>query len=183
MKRPLVPHPKTLPRTPLAVEAEVSRARADALEVRFRTLGDIAALRIPMLRARTRADGLWEHTCFEVFLCEAPGEAYYEFNLSPSTHWAAYGFTGAGRLGRTSPEGARPPRIETRVDGEAYEFAATLDLERLANLRADAKWVLGLSAVIEERDGRKSYWALRHPLDAPDFHHPDGFICELAPPS
>src|SRR3546814_3736372 len=32
---------------------------------------------------------------------------------------------------------------------------------------------LALSAVIEELDGTKSYWALAHPPGKPDFHHPD----------
>ncbi len=38
---------------------------------------------------------------------------------------------------------------------------------------------LALSAVIEERDGTKSYWALAHAPGAPDFHHADCFTLEL----
>ena len=38
---------------------------------------------------------------------------------------------------------------------------------------------LGLSAVIEEHGGAKSYWALAHPPGAPDFHHPDCFAAQL----
>ena len=30
---------------------------------------------------------------------------------------------------------------------------------------------IGLSAILEEEDGTKSYWALAHPPDKPDFHH------------
>lgn len=41
---------------------------------------------------------------------------------------------------------------------------------------------IGLSAVIEEMDGTKSYWALAHPAGKPDFHHPDCFTLELPPP-
>ncbi len=42
---------------------------------------------------------------------------------------------------------------------------------------------IALSAVIEETDGTKSYWALRHPPGPPDFHHPDCFALTLeAPP-
>ena len=47
-------------------------------------------------------------------------------------------------------------------------------------LRAGAR--IALSAVIEEVDGTKSYWALRHPPGAPDFHHPDCFALELPAP-
>ena len=38
---------------------------------------------------------------------------------------------------------------------------------------------LALSAVIEELDGTKSYWALAHPPGKPDFHHPDCFALTL----
>jgi len=42
---------------------------------------------------------------------------------------------------------------------------------------------VALCVVIEERNGALSgafsYWALRHPLQRPDFHHPDGFALEL----
>ena len=53
-----------------------------------------------------------------------------------------------------------------------------------ATITADAahRWRLGLSAVLEERDGTKSYWALAHPPgDTPDFHHEDCFAAQLAP--
>lgn len=41
---------------------------------------------------------------------------------------------------------------------------------------------IALSAVIEEKDGTKSYWALRHPPGKPDFHHPDCFALTLEAP-
>ena len=43
-----------------------------------------------------------------------------------------------------------------------------------------AGWgAIALSAVIETRDGAKSYWALKHPPGKPDFHHPDCFALKL----
>jgi hypothetical protein len=45
---------------------------------------------------------------------------------------------------------------------------------------ADTNWELGLSAVLEEKDGTKSYWALVHPnADKPDFHDPGCFAAHL----
>jgi hypothetical protein len=41
---------------------------------------------------------------------------------------------------------------------------------------------IGLSAVIEEKNGMKSYWALAHPAGKPDFHHPACFAAELPAP-
>jgi hypothetical protein len=39
-----------------------------------------------------------------------------------------------------------------------------------------------LSAVIEAKDGSKSYWALAHPPSKPDFHNADCFTARLAAP-
>jgi hypothetical protein len=41
-------------------------------------------------------------------------------------------------------------------------------------------WRLGLSAIIEEASGRRSYWALAHPPGKPDFHHPDSFALRVS---
>jgi hypothetical protein len=49
-----------------------------------------------------------------------------------------------------------------------------------AALPVNLAWQAALAAVIEERDGAKSYWALAHPLGKPDFHDPNCFILDLA---
>lgn len=41
---------------------------------------------------------------------------------------------------------------------------------------------MNLTAVIEEKDGTKSYWALKHPDGPPDFHNPDCFVARLPAP-
>ena len=40
----------------------------------------------------------------------------------------------------------------------------------------------GLAAVIEEQSGAKSYWAIAHPADKPDFHDPACFAATLPAP-
>jgi len=69
------------------------------------------------------------------------------------------------------------PRIDVQTAPERLTFRAELELGALSDLPRGA-WRLGLSAVIEEAGGRKSYWALAHPQGKPDFHHADGFACE-----
>jgi hypothetical protein len=73
-----------------------------------------------------------------------------------------------------------PPRIEVKASNTRFELRATAALDSLPGLPADAAWTLALSAVIEEMNGNKSYWALAHPQGAPDFHHADCFALELA---
>ena len=157
------------------LEVEVLRPHSRALALRYFLSGAIQDVRLPSAKAPTRADGLWQHTCFEAFVRASPDGPYCEFNLAPSTQWAAYRFKNyrEGREDLAIP----PPRIETRATRDGYELQAMLVVP---DLLPDAPWRIGLSAVIEEANGRKSYWALAHPPGDPDFHHEDCFALELA---
>jgi hypothetical protein len=63
---------------------------------------------------------------------------------------------------------------------DRYVLSAILDDPALA---FPSNFEVAISAVIEELDGTKSYWALAHPPGQPDFHHPACFAGQLAPPS
>jgi hypothetical protein len=160
------------------IDVEISRPRPGHLVLCYRVTGAIRDLRLPRMAPPRRADELWQHTCFEAFLRAPPDAAYYEFNFAPSTQWAAYRFS-AYRDGMSMAEAVGAPRIDLRPGNEAYELQASLDLAGITDLPSDAAWRLGLSAVIEEAGGRKSYWALAHPPGRADFHHLDSFACEL----
>jgi hypothetical protein len=140
--------------------------------------GTVSDLRLPPVADCARADELWQGTCFEAFLRASPGTAYYEFNFSPSTQWAVYRFSGY-RSGITAASEISPPRIEVQLHPECYKLQAWVALDRLPGLPSDAALRLGLSAVIEETSGRKSYWALAHPPGKADFHQFDCFAHEL----
>jgi len=75
------------------IEAAVTRQRDGSLQLAYRIEGDLARLRIPAPRPARVADKLWQHTCCELFVAEAAGPGYHEFNFSPSGEWAAYRFT------------------------------------------------------------------------------------------
>ena len=77
------------------------------LEIRFRMDGDISRVRLPPAELARRRDGLWQHTCFEVFLRPDGSDSYHEFNFAPSGDWAAYRFAGR-RLDRAHPKYRRP---------------------------------------------------------------------------
>jgi hypothetical protein len=53
-------------------------------------------------------------------------------------------------------------------------------LQLAASIAAKGRLRIGLSAVIEGKDGALSYWALRHAPGKPDFHHRRAFALELA---
>jgi hypothetical protein len=132
----------------------------------------------PTYRPRNREDGLWKTTCFELFVMPVDGPNYVEFNFSPSGSFAAYAFDGYR-------SGMRPADIEGAWDADdvTWDGRYQMTIAPLSLDWGEKDWKLALSAVIEETDGTKSYWALRHPPGAPDFHHPDCFALTLeAPP-
>ena len=176
--RRLQPHADLQPGPVAGIEVEVSLLTAGELGLRFHLSGDTSRIRIPEVlptaRPAARTDGLWRHTCFEVFIRSPHALTYHEFNFSPSGQWQAYAFTDyriGGLLTLT-----RAPVIECLSAPNGLTLQTTL---QAADLPEGARLQLSLSAVIETCDGAISYWALRHPPGKPDFHHPDTFDLEL----
>lgn len=166
----LVPHPATPSAAARSITVQWKRDR-ERLVVRYLLGGDLARVRVPPAREARRADALWHHTCFEMFVAPGNSAGYQEFNFSPSREWAAYRFS-AYRAGGAPLE--RPaPRTAVRRSATALELEVALAAMPRGTLR------IGFSAVVEEEGGRLSYWALRHPSDNPDFHHADAFALEL----
>ena len=153
-----------------SVEATVTRHADGVLELVYRLQGDVDRVRVPAERAPRVADKLWQHTCCELFVGEADGTGYHEFNFSPSGEWAAYRFT---RYREGMPFIGPDPRIRVQRRANALRLEARVQGPARGKLR------IGLSAVIEEASGALSYWALRHPPGKPDFHHRDAFAMEL----
>ncbi|HBR83499.1 MAG TPA: hypothetical protein DD861_04765, partial [Erythrobacter sp.] len=74
------------------MEARVTAHDANWLTLRWR-IEAAHDLVLPGFAGKGRADGLWQTTCFELFLRPDGGTAYHEFNLSPSERWNAYRFS------------------------------------------------------------------------------------------
>jgi hypothetical protein len=175
----LVPHPDTPCRYVRAISAVVQRRANATLAFVFMVEGDVDVLRLPPAGPPGRAERLWEHTCFEAFVALKDGPAYYEINFAPSREWAAYAFRRYRHGGALELDWT--PAISVRFTAELFELAATIRLDRLSGMAVTAPLRIGLSAVIENEQGERSYWALRHPPGTPDFHHPDAFALALDP--
>lgn len=165
----LISHPDTPPSAVRAVTAELlPNGIAYAVD-------GVDALKLPGHERPRRTDGLWQTTCFELFLKSKGAEPYLEFNFSPSTQWAAYAFDGYRQEMRNLPLSAAPVIVRA-----GNRWTVTLSLAAVA----EGPQLASVTAVIEEVDGTLSYWALAHPPGKPDFHHPDCFVLELpAPPA
>lgn len=163
----LQPHPRSDRRLLDQLEVHVEQ-RGALLWLRFVTEGDADQIAWPAPRETCRAGELWKHTCFEAFVQTDDG--YVEYNISPSLKWATYRFSGYREGMREADEVV----VIDGLDGASDMVALEAKIELPPGGRR-----LGLCAVIEATDGAFSYWALAHPSDKPDFHHPDSFVLEL----
>jgi hypothetical protein len=174
----LVPHPDTPCAAVRTLTLTIERPTAALLTLHYRLDGTLEALRIPEPRSPVRADGLWQHTCFEAFIGQSGGKGYWEFNFSPSSAWAAYQFSDY-REGMAPLMKGAPPVISARVDSGALALSVAVDLSWISRTTA-AELVLGAAAVIETQERALSYWALEHPTGKPDFHQAESRVVPLA---
>jgi hypothetical protein len=174
----LAAHPSTPNEAVRALSARVWMEDSDTLVFDYSLDADLSRVRVPP-GTGARADALWKHTCFEAFLAPAQIPGYYEFNFSPSRDWAIYRFS-AYRDGMAPAKIGQAPQICLHRGEAGVELEATVRLEALADLPDAHRLRVALAAVIEDQDGRLSYWALRHAPGKPDFHHPSAFALEIA---
>ncbi len=164
----------------LRLEASVQLDRqgaAPGLRIEYRLNADLsetptAILLPPAVPVPVQRDGLWQHSCLEAFVADASQSAYWELNLAPSGHWAVYRFSDY-RSGQQAPEGAAP---QLAVDREGGGLALRLQWPLPLELAQASELAIGITAVLKQRNGTLSYWALHHPGPQADFHRRDGFI-------
>ncbi len=175
---PLLPHPASPAPAGLQLSASAEVDAAGNLHLHYCLRGPIADLLIPPNAPAAARDGLWQHTCCEAFVAAAGSADYHEFNLAPSTCWAAYRFTAYRERDLAwQPEAA--PVIACQHNAQEMQLTARIPA---ALLPPAGSWQISLTTVIETRTGEKSYWALHHASPQPDFHQRDSFVLELNRP-
>jgi hypothetical protein len=185
MPQRLIRHPDSRCTEVQSITVNATRTgEPGAMQVSYVVEGAINGIALPPPLPSARADELWRHTCFEIFLKPLPqkgleSEAYIELNFSPSTQWAAYRFR-ERRRGMQNID-LPPPAIDIQ-NTERLEVRAVLDLSGVPELPSDRPWKCNITTIIEQKDGAMSYWALKHAPDKADFHHPDGFVLDLPAP-
>ncbi|MBE5072808.1 DOMON-like domain-containing protein [Erythrobacteraceae bacterium E2-1 Yellow Sea] len=173
---PLIAHPSCPPLQVNAVEARVGLDDPNWLRLRWRVEG-AGQLVLPRIGSKKRADGLWQTTCFELFLQPEGEEGYSEWNFSPSRSWNAYEFHGY-RSGMRESEVGRAPDGQIHAGYQYTLFDVAIPRSALP----DEPCAMALTAVLEEEGGVKSYWSIAHPpQDKPDFHDPACFATTLDP--
>ncbi len=175
----LTSHPDSPGPAVQALTAVVTRTKT-GVAVRYELRGDLGALVIPELLAPARADELWKHTCFELFIRRVDETGYVEFNMAPTGHWAAYSFE-RQRSGMKNIAEVGSIPIGTRTTDDTFTLKTEIDLSGVKGL-PEGEWTVAVTTVVEAANGKRSYWALAHPQGKADFHHPDGFVLKLPAP-
>ncbi len=171
----LICHPKTPADNIVSVSAGFELSSNGLLKLKYSVEAPVSMILAPELQDPLRTDDLWKTTCFEAFLAIPDAPEYLELNFSPSSQWAAYHFSEI-RKGRTDLILPIAPEISLNKANNLFVLEAAVQLP--------VKWqnrelAAGLNAIAEETGGTKSYWALDHKKDEPDFHDLSCFTAQL----
>lgn len=167
---PLVAHPAHPSAAVKSIHVDLERTES-GLNLVYDVRGRIDQVRLPDGEKGVRRDKLWQRTCFELFVRDHTPSGYFEFNFSPGGDWAAYAFSAYRSGGRDSE--ISPPRINTSV--KDAQLIVSVILSDLPSEIAPKTLELGPTVIIEAKDGTRSYWALDHINEAPDFHQAETF--------
>lgn len=170
----LIPHSASAPCAVDALFVDVQLTADQQLHLCYTLHADLSQLAIPTPSFKTTqifTDNLWQHTCFEAFI-RGSGESYYEFNFSPNGAWAAYAFSHYRQ--RITWQTSGFPQISAQQTPMGLIVDVTIPAG-LFTLNHQQPPLFALSAVLENYHGEHSWWALCHPSEQPDFHHPQSF--------
>lgn len=160
--------------TSMALKGDIQRLGAD-LRLKFelsdpnRQLGvfsrfSLTGSQIP------REDGLWNDTCFEMFLKPIGGKTYYEFNFSLKPAWNQYVFQDYRK--------PQPPIPSDEFRLRQMQWDGRMLQIDLYSLKPIPTFEASLTAVLKETKGNKHYLALSHKGTKADFHLSESFILQ-----
>ncbi|MFY7694777.1 MAG: DOMON-like domain-containing protein [Cyanobium sp.] len=159
--------------------------RGNRLAIAYQLRGPLDSVVLPAPNtagAPLRQDGLWEHTCFELFLAAEGMEPYWEVNLAPNGQWNIYRLE-AYRQGLEPVRDRAELPFTVRASDQGLELGFELELpQELALACRNRALQLGITAVIELAEGPLTYWALVHGGKDADFHRREDFLLRLKRP-
>ncbi len=150
---------------------------ADSLVVTYNLLGNMAKIMIPEESSKPeRKKGLWEETCFELFIAAQCSSQYREINISPIGNWNIFRFSDYRQgMEEDSAYSSLPAIISTQKD--SLTLSLRIDLSRMVCEGQSIN--VAISAVVKSVGGDNSYYALKHTGHRADFHKRENFVVEL----
>lgn len=148
------------------------KIEAGACLFKFLVLGPVEKLAVPAISpAPTRKEGLWNRTCFEVFISREGSTKYLEWNFSPTHDWCRLSFDDYRVPSKDPIKNHDAPKIISRRGKKEFSLDAHFSLEPYeAFWGASSKYEVGLGVVVEHQNGDRSFWAPSHLATHPDFH-------------
>lgn len=128
-------------------------------------------------------DKLYEHSCFEIFMSCSDCSRYVELNLSARNDMRCYWFDDYRRpvdyqdlSGYSEPKVSfRTSQINVNQSDKLVHCRGRFELDSIAQFLGSAVSKVGLSVILKHNNGERSYWALKHSSDKPDFHDSRSF--------
>lgn len=159
----------------IVIECELNQTE-DSFIVSYRINGDHPTIDLGNgTPKKDRTIGLWEKTCFELFIKNDLGQ-YLEFNFSPVFEWNCFYFS---KKGDPLKEWEGMPRPETDILLSKDQFLLFSVIKKeffpAGFLDQSRTHSAAITAVIKEKSQALSYWALSHADSRPNFHHFDSF--------
>lgn len=167
------------PSSDYTITGEFTRQN-NVIKLEYLVQGNIPTIVLPTRNETSseRMGGLWETTCFELFLKNDISPHYLEFNFAPSGHWNCFSFEDY-RQGMQEYTGLSKIDIVVTGDPQKLKLEVEITLKKsgmfLDIYFKEKKIKAGISAVIDNIMGVKSLWALSHTQAKPDFHSDDSF--------
>jgi hypothetical protein len=146
------------------------------LIIEYKLQGQTQIIIPPIVDTPTRQGNLWEHTCCEFFLGLQNSTQYWEFNLSPAGHWNVYRFLNY-RQNLVEETAFDSLPFQVLQENETLQLKLEINLPKIILL--EQSFEVGISSVIENEQGKLSYWALTHSAEEADFHQRDSFALYL----
>ena len=159
----------------VTIKGDLTRTQ-QTIVLSFVLQGNLGDIVLPAATTQRRDDNLWQATCLEMFWAEEGRKNYWELNLAPNGAWNVYAFADYRAEMRREERIAKPLTETTRTE-ESFALTAELEIGNLHGNNTPLR--VGITAVLQHRDNRLSYWALAHPENKPDFHAPETFLLRM----
>ena len=168
----LIPYPAgELPK--IQVTGEIDQVE-NILSLHYAIRGEAEDILLPAFSAPSRKDDLWKATCFEFFIALPGSPEYWEFNMSPSSEWNAYRMDAYRQVNMREETQICQLPFEFQKEDDGYSLDISVDLNPIILPAQNIQ--VGVTAIIQTKDGNETYWALAHPGSQADFHLRESFV-------
>lgn len=154
----------------IRVYEDKSKEKTALLYCKTHIKGDISKLKMGKKSASPKkVEGLWNSTCFEIFIKSKASSHYIEWNFAPSSEWWTMDFSDY-RLRLNNDSNFAPQNVLWERSHKVLTCELTIPIPaEFTNALS-----LGISSILETGQ-EKSHWALAHKGEKPDFHDARSF--------